>query len=72
MLTVFERAVSLVDGAKHVTAMRARVGVNVCTDVERERGRWAGMRQLWMGLGSAFEVICVEAVEASLILPFLP
>ena len=29
-------------------------------------GRWAGMRQLWMGLGSAFEVITVEAVEVSL------
>ena len=29
-------------------------------------GGWAGMRQLWMGLSSAFEVISVEAVEVSL------
>ena len=34
--------------------------------------RWAGMRQLWIGLGSAFEVISVEAVEVSLTPPFLP
>ena len=30
------------------------------------------MPQLWMGLGNAFEVISVEAVEVSFILPFLP
>ena len=35
-------------------------------------GRWAGTRQLWIGLGSAFEVISVDAVEVSLTLPFLP